>query len=103
MKRTTSIIGLLYSTTFLLAQSHYDYMDDSAVAGGADRDIVVGTGAWVFTKIISHDNYSESIHQYSRSNYQYFRTNSFFFRNKLRVHRRVPTVKFYPDTIGALV
>ena len=37
MKRTSFVLLLLLYAVLLTAQSHYDYMDDSAVAGGADR------------------------------------------------------------------
>ena len=37
MKRTSFVLLLLLYAVLLTAQSHYDYMDDSAVAGGANR------------------------------------------------------------------
>lgn len=37
MKRIVSTLFPLLSATILVAQSHHDYMDDSSVAGGADR------------------------------------------------------------------
>lgn len=37
MKRITSILYFLFINTTAFAQTPYDYMDDSSVAGGADR------------------------------------------------------------------
>ena len=37
MKRIVSILYYLLISMAIYAQSQYDYMDDSAVAGGADR------------------------------------------------------------------
>lgn len=37
MKKIYVLIGYSLYTMSLAAQSHHDYMDDSAVAGGADR------------------------------------------------------------------
>lgn len=37
MKRIVSVLSSLLFTTILVAQSHNDYMDDRAIAGGADR------------------------------------------------------------------
>ena len=37
MKKAFTILSFILSTSLLVAQSQYDYYDDSAVAGGADR------------------------------------------------------------------
>jgi len=55
MKKAFTILSFILSTSLLVAQSQYDYYDDGAVAGGADRafnglviEVLIVIGAFAF-------------------------------------------------------